>query len=372
MKFICPKNELTKAIQINTKAISNKPQMPILSGIYIHAENNTLSIETTDYDIGIICKINADIEEEGTIVLPGRYFFDVIKTLPGDNIELTSNNEQNTITIKSNTAKFNLLSMSAIDFPKIKKLKSENTFSLRSNILTDLIKKTSFSCSTEMIRPIFTGCLLEINNAILVMAATNTHRLAVKKEIMDDNKFNLSTKLIIPSKILNDLSSLLTSDIPIDVKITYSHNQISFTYDNIYIVSRLIEGQFPDYNNVIPPDFITTVSIKTRDLQSAIDRVSLISRSNQYNIINLDFTTDNLLLSSNNPEIGKAEENITIKLTGQPINISFNAKYILDVLKYIDSENIYFSFNNETSSALIKPTDDDMFIYVVTPVRRTR
>ena len=372
MKFTCPKNEITKAIQINTKAISNKPQMPILSGIYIHAENNTLSIETTDYDIGIICKITANVQEEGAIVVPGRYFSDVIKTLPGDTIELSSNNEKNTITIKSNTAKFNLLSMSATDFPKIQKLESDNNITIRSNILTDLIRKTSFACSSEMVRPIFTGCLLELNNIELTMAATNTHRLAVKKEIMDNNDITVSSKLIIPAKILNDLSSLLNADIPINIDITYSHNQISFTYENIYIVSRLIEGQFPDYTNVIPPSFDTVATIRTHDLQEAIDRVSLISRSNQYNIINLDFTAENLLLSSNNPEIGKAEENISIKLNGQPINISFNAKYILDVLKYIDTDELNFSFNQPTTPASIKSINDDMFIYVVTPVRQNK
>ncbi|TCS81876.1 DNA polymerase III subunit beta [Pectinatus cerevisiiphilus] len=370
MNFICTKSDLLQAIQINIKAISSKPQMPILSGIYIHAEDNTLDIETTDYDIGIICKIQADVKEPGTIVLPGRYFADVIKTLPGDNIEISSDTEQNTINIKSNTAKFNLLSMSANEFPKIKKLESENNLSIRSNILIDLIKKTSFACATEMIRPVFTGCLLELNNAELTMAATNTHRLAIKKEIMDDNNIDLSAKFIIPAKILNDLAALLVADIPIDVNISYSHNQISFTYENIYIVSRLIEGQFPNYNTVIPPSFSSSVLIKTKELQGAIDRVSLISRSNQYNIITLAFDTDNLLLSSNNPEIGKAEENIDIKLNGQPMNISFNAKYILDILKYIDSENITFSFNTEVSPAAIKAVGDDMFIYVVTPVRK--
>ncbi|MBB5336935.1 DNA polymerase III subunit beta [Pectinatus brassicae] len=372
MKFTCPKNELAKAIQINIKAISNKPQMPILSGIYIHAENNLLEIQSTDYDIGIVCKIEADIEEEGSLVLSGKYFSDVIKTLPGDNIELSSSNLQNTVIIKSNSAKFNLLSMSSSDFPKIKQLESDNHFTIRSNILTELIKKTSFACATEMIRPIFTGCLLDINSVSLVMAGTNTHRLSVKKEILDNYDTNLTAKLVIPAKLLNDLSTLLTSDIPVDVNVVYTHNQISFSYDNIYIVSRLIEGQFPDYNNVIPPAFSTTVTIKTHDFQSAIDRVSLISRSNQYNIINLDFTSDTLLLSSDNPEIGKAEESINVKLAGSPLNISFNAKYILDVLKYINSDEIYFSFNSETSPVQIKPTDDDMYIYVVTPVRRNK
>lgn len=371
MNFTCTKNDLLQAIQINIKAIASKPQMPILSGIYINAKNDILTIETTDYDIGIINKIPADVQEEGNVVLPGRYFADVIKTLPDDDIKITSNTEQNTVTITASNTKFNLLNITASEFPKIKKLETENTFSVRSNILIDLIKKTSFACSTEMIRPVFTGCLLDLNNADFTMAATNTHRLAVKKEIMDNNDLNLSTKFIIPAKILNDLASLLVSDIPIDVKISYSHNQISFSYENIYIVSRLIEGQFPDYKTVIPPHFDSTATIKTKDLQNAIDRVSLISRANQYNIISLSFMQDHLHLTSDNPEIGKAEENIAISLEGKPIDIAFNAKYILDILKYIDTENINFSFNTQVSPAAIKAVDDDMFIYVVTPVRKT-
>ncbi len=369
MIFNCSKQELTKALQIVSKALNNKPQAPILSGIYLEAKNNKLTLQATDYDIGINCSILSDIEEEGTLVLAGKYFNEMIRTMPGENINITYNAEQNTAIIKSNNTKFNLLSMPSSEYPVLQKLTGNTQFKLRNNILTDLIKKTSFACSNEAARPIFTGCLLEMDEACLTMAATNTHRLAVKKEILDINSDYPAEKLIIPSRILNDLVTLLASDIPSDVLITCSNNQISFTYENIYIVSRLIEGQFPDYRNVIPNGFQTHVQIKTKELQEAIERVSLISRLNEYNIIKFTFTQDNILISSDNPEIGHAEENLPINLVGTPISISFNAKYILEALKYVGAEQVVFSFNQSLSPASIAIPDNDLFIYVVTPVR---
>lgn len=367
MKFSCTKEQLVSAVQIVQKAVSNKPQMPILSGIYLKAVDNILELQATDYELGISCKINADITEPGSIVLSGRYFQEVVRRLPGERIEIISNSEDHTIRITSNTAQFNLLSLPAQEFPVLQPVESTISFNIRDNIFRDLIKKTVFACSTDESRPVFTGALLEVNNSDVLMVATNTHRLAVKKEILDE--FSGSIKIIIPAKILNELAKIMVSEVPSDVIVHCSNNKISFNFDNVYITSRLIEGNFPDYKRVIPPDFATNITLNTDDFLSAVERVSLISRSGDYNIIKLLFQDDVVVITSNNPDIGMAQESVDIELTGSELEIAFNARYITEILKNISSETINFSLNTALSPASIKPLGDDNYTYIITPVR---
>lgn len=367
MKFLCIKEDLVHAVQIVQKAVSNKPQMPILSGIYLKAEDGIIELQATDYELGISCKIPADIEKPGTVVLSGRYFQEVVKKLPGEKVEITANKEEQTIQISSNTAHFNLLSLPAAEFPVLQQLQSTTTFKIRDNIFRDLIKKTVFACSQDESRPVFTGALLNVENANVIMVATNTHRLAVKKEYLDD--FTGNIKIIIPSKILNELARIMISEVPSDVLIHCNYNQISFTFDNVYIISRLIEGQFPDYERVIPPEFATNITLNTSEFSAAVERVSLISRAGDYNIIRLSFKDQSVLITSNNPDIGKAEESVGASIAGNDLDISFNAKYVTDILKNIAAEQIYFSLNTPLSPASIRPCDDETYTYIITPVR---
>lgn len=368
MKITCEKKELVQAIQIVSKAIPSRAQTPILSGIYIKAQNNILEMQGTDYEISIICKINANIEEEGIIVLPGKYLYEVIRTLPGDTVEIKNNQMDNSVNIRSNSAQFNLLNMQENEFPIIEKIDGQINFSLKNDTFLNFIRKTSFACATDENRPIFTGCLMNINNNLITMAATNMHRLALIRENIE-NISEENIKIVIPAKILNEFSHMFNSEIPTDINISCTNNKISFSYENIYVISRLIEGQFPDYNRVIPKDFKTNVIINKSDFQAALDRVSLISRSGDYNIIHFEFIDNIVRISSDNPNIGKAEETINVDIKGPGISISFNAKYIIDVLKTIDTENFMFSFNQPLTTASIKEENNDDFTYVVTPVR---
>lgn len=368
MKITCEKKELVQAIQTVLKAIPSRPQMPILSGIYIRAHKDFIELQGTDYEISIISKINAIIETEGTIVLPGKYLYEVVRTLPGEYVEIKNNENDNSVNIRSNSAQFNLLNMQENEFPIIEPLNGQINFTLKNDIFLNFIKKTSFACATDESRPVFTGCLMDITDENIIMAATNMHRLSLVKEninyISDNN-----LKIIIPAKILNEFTHIFNSEIPTDIRISCTHNKISFSYENIYVISRLIEGQFPDYNRVIPKDFKTHVNINKNEFQSALDRVSLISRSGDYNIIHFEFVDNIVRISSDNPNIGKAEETINVEIDGPGINISFNAKYIIDVLKAIDAENFIFSFNQPLTTASITQEDNKSFTYVVTPVR---
>ena len=367
MKISCKKDMLNHAIQTVQKAIATKTPMPILTGIYLTAKDATLELQATNYEIGISCTIDAIVEEPGDIVLSGRYFQEIIRKLPGETIEISSNQEDRTIKITSNQAQFNLLSLPAEEFPVLNKPTSDTILTVKDNILRELIKKTVFACANDESKPIFTGGLLEVDQQNITMAATNTHRIAIKK---DHIGHNINTvKMIIPAKILNELARVMISDIPMDVTIYYQKNQVSFAFDNVYILSRLIEGNFPDYNKVIPPAFATVITTKTHDFMDAVERVSLLARDTDYNIIKLDFKNDCVIITSNNPDIGKASETVPIVMKGNEIEIAFNAKYVTDILKNITSEELIFSLNTPLSPASIKPTDDLTYNYIITPVR---
>lgn len=367
MKITCTKELLSHAVQIVQKAVATKAQMPILTGIYMTAADNILELQATDYEIGVSCKIEAEVEEPGSVVLSGRYFQEVVRKLPGDRIEISSNNEDRTIKITSNFAQFNLLCLPAEEFPVLKPLAGDTVFQIRDNILRELIKKTVFACANDEARPIFTGGLLEVNNHDVTMVATNTHRLALKKDMID--RFDGNIKMIIPAKILNELARVMVSDVPSNVTISCQRNQIGFAFDNVYILSRLIEGQFPDYNRVIPPNFATTVTINTDQFLDAVERVSLLARDGEYNVIKLSFRNNSVIITSNNPDIGKAEENVNASIDGNELDIAFNAKYVTDILKNISSDQLTFSLNTPLSPASVKPLDDPNYTYIITPVR---
>jgi DNA polymerase-3 subunit beta len=367
MKLSCTKDQLNHAVQTVQKAIATKTPMPILTGIYLCAFDNKIELQATNYEIGISCTIDAIVEEPGTIVISGRYFQELVRKLPGDTINISSSLEDRTIQITSNQAQFNLLSLPAEEFPVLKKPTSDTILTVKDNILRELIRKTVFACANDESRPIFTGGLLELNQHEITMVATNTHRLAIKKDQIGHNTNNV--KMIIPAKILNELARIMISDIPMDVTIYYQKNQVSFGFDNVYIISRLIEGQFPDYNKVIPPNFATIITINTEAFMDAVERVSLLARDGDYNIIKLAFKNDCVIITSNNPDIGKACETVKTDMQGNEVEIAFNAKYVTDILKNINSEQLIFSLNTPLSPASVKPTDDQTYDYIITPVR---
>lgn len=374
MKITCAKDQLNHAVQTVQKAVAAKATLPILAGIYLSAQNNKLELQATDYEIGISCAIDAQVDIPGQIVLSGRYFQELVKRLPGELVEIASSTEDRTIKITAGTSQFNLLSLPAEEFPILKPLfdKSDNnnTLIIKDNLLRDLIKRTVFACATEESRPIFTGALLESTETDVRMIATNTHRLALKKSILEKSNNNSNPlKIVIPSKVLNELARLLSSELPVDVNICWEKNRVAFRFENVYLESRIIEGQYPDYNRVIPPQFGTVASINTALFMDAVERVSLMAKDGEYNVIKFQFNADEVIITSNNPDIGKAYETVPIVTDGTEITIAFNAKYVTDILKNIGATELHFSLNTPLSPASIKPVNDDNYTYIITPVR---
>jgi len=370
MKITCTKEDLIHASVSIQKAIAVKTTLPVLTGIYFCATDNKLEMQATDYEVGISCTIPAQVEKPGTIVLSGKYFQDMVRHLPGDSVQISSEEEDRTIRITAGASQFNLLSMPAEEFPYFTPFTTDKTVIIQDNILRELIRKTVFACAVEDTRPIFTGALLETDGSgqCIRMVATNTHRLALRK-MNHQSEADEQLKMIISSKILNELSKIMANDHPQDVKITWQRGKVGFQFDDIYLKTCPIDGQFPDYNRVIPPTFETSAIIVTDELKDAVERVSLLARDGEYNVIKFIFSEKQLMISSNNPDIGKAFETLPIELTGKEIEIAFNARYISDILKIIDAPKIVFSLNTPLSAASIRQHNDEDYIYIITPVR---
>ena len=368
MNFTCSRKDLVEAFNTVSKAVSVKPQMPILSGIYMSAEGSTLELQANNFEMGIITRIPVNTEVPGQIVVTGKYLQEVVRKLSGDTVNISHDEVQHVANIKSDTANFKLLSMSSEDFPKVKSPEIFTSFSLKAITLKNLIRRTAYACATEESRPIYTGACLNINGNVVSMVATNTHRLAVEKETIDENLENLS--FIIPSKTLWELFKMLDSSDPSNsVKIECSRKNICFTFDNIYLTSRLIDGQFPDYDKVVPKTTEITATINTSEMMEAVDRVALISKETEYNSIRFVFSQDGINISSYSPDVGRAEEQISAKVEGPDIDISFNVKYIVDVLKVIDTKEFVVKLTKPLSPIDVREKDNDNFIYIVTPVR---
>ena len=368
MNFTCSRKDLVEAFNVVSKAVSSKPQMPILSGIYMKAEGSTLELQANNFEMGIITRIPVNTENPGEIVVTGKYLQEVVRKLSGETVNISHDETQHIANIKSDTANFKLLSMSSEDFPKVKSPETFSTFSIRASTLKNLIRKTAYACANEEVRPIFTGCCLELSSNSVAMIATNTHRLAIMKDTIEAELENLA--FVVPSKTLWELFRMLdTSDPSNSVTIDCSRKNISFTFDNIFMTSRLIDGQFPPYDKVIPKEAETTATVNVAEMMEAVDRVALISKETEYNTIRFIFTQEGINISSDSPEVGRAEEQISARIEGADIDISFNVKYIVDVLKVIDAEECVIKLNKPLSPVDIREKDRDDFIYVVTPVR---
>lgn len=368
MNFTCSRKDLVEAFNVVSKAVSSKPQMPILSGIYMKAEGSTLELQANNFEMGIITKIPVNTETPGEIVVTGKYLQEIVRKLSGETVNIEHDEAHHVANIKSDTANFKLLSMSSEDFPKVKSPETFSTFSIRTSTLKNLIRKTAYACASEEVRPIFTGCCLELAGNTVSMIATNTHRLAIMKDTLEAELENLT--FVVPSKTLWELFKMLDASDPSNtVTVDCSRKNISFTFDNIFMTSRLIDGQFPPYDKVIPKTSETVVTVKVAELMETVDRIALISKETEYNTIRFIFTQDGINISSDSPEVGRAEEQISAKIEGADIDISFNVKYIVDVLKVIDSEECVIKLSKPLSPIDIREKDRDDFIYVVTPVR---
>jgi len=361
MHFKINKTILIDALNISTKAISNKTTLPILSGILIEAHGNQLNIIGNDLNLGIETFVEANIFEEGAVVVDGSLFTTIINKLPNTTIDIHYTDHM--VNIVCDDIKFDLVGTSADEYPEIPTIEKQNTYTFNSKLLKRMIKQTLFAVSTDEARPILTGVLFKIQNNTLILVALDGYRLAYKEAAIENLIENTA---VIPGKTLNELNKILTDASKLEISFTDKH--ILFNMDHVKIISRLLEGDFINYEQIIPDSFKSEMIIDTNEFKYAIERALLLSIKSNKSSIKFEIDHQHLTIKSNS-ETGKMEEELKIKYNGEALKIGFNPTYILDVLKVIDSEKIKIHFNNNMSPAIIKGLGDDQYKYMVLPVR---
>ena len=368
MKFNCYKEDLSDALQFAIKAVAVKPMTPILAGIYLKAEGSTLELQANNFSTGIITKIPINTETSGEVVVSGKRFVEFVRNMPEETITFSDEDNGNILTMQSGGADVELLTMTAADFPKVKTPETDKSFKIRTSVLRNLIRKTVFAVSKDDSRPLFTGCCFEIKGNKISLVATNTHRLALAVEELSDTYDE--SAFIVPAETLRGLMARLSSAQGENyVTINYSTRYLTFDFDNVFMNARLIEGQFPSYDRVIPSSSTTDVRVKRDDFKRVVEFIALMSKETEYNTIKLVFGDGNIEISSNSPEVGGATWNVDAEIAGNDLDISFNVDYISDVLKVIDSEYVCIALNDRFSPAAFTEPNNDNYVYVATPVR---
>lgn len=366
MIFICEKQKLQEGISIVQKAITGKSTMSVLEGIYINATKDGLTLIGSDMDVSIETKVNADVMNEGSIVIDAKIFGEIIRKLPNSEIKIETM-DNDTVQITCEKSVFNVVYMNSDEFPELPKLNENMKVEVPQNILKNMIKCTSFAIAQDETRPILQGILFEVKDRTLNLVALDGYRLAIKSEYLD-SEFDI--EIVIPGKTLNEVSKIL-EDINDLVKITFTNNHILFNLNKTRIISRLLEGKFVNYKSLLPEDHKLLVTVKKQDLQNGIERASLMAKDGNNNLIKLDVQDEALVITSNS-QLGKVREEVGINLQGDKIQIAFNSRYLIDVLKNFEEDEVVMEMTSSVSPCIIKSKEADNYRYLVLPVRLIR
>ena len=365
MKLICDGLELSDAVLKVIKATSTKTTNPILEGIKLSAVNDNLVLSATDLDLAIVKTIKAEVFIEGETVVPGRFFSEYIRKLTNEQIEL-SLDDTNKLNIKYTDSQGNLQCLNVMEFPDIKQLDNAEYFEIKSSDFENIINKTIFSVATDDSRPILKGCLLEIENKAIKAVALDGYRLAKIEKPLINNSANFAA--IVPSRSLSEISKLL-EETENNIKVLIQKNYLMAEINNTKIITRLLDGDFINYKQIIPTKFNTNVIINKIHLEDALERASILSRIDKNNLVKFT-VSDKVMVLTGKSDIGDIKENITVALTGNDITVAFNARYFLEALRVISDEFIKLNFTTTVAPCIITNTESTSeYTYLILPVR---
>jgi len=356
-------NLLANAINIVQKGISSRTSLQILDGILMEIVDDKLKLTATDLEMGIETYVDCNIIEEGSIVVNSRIFGDIVRKLqPNSIIHILV--EGTNINIKCENSEFNILGNQASEYPQLPTIINNNSFKIPMDLLKSAISQTVFATTQDETRPILMGVLLEIVDNTASFVALDGYRLA-HRTIPVNSEENI--KAVIPGKTLNELNKII-ADSDKELSITVSPGHVIFDIGETLVFSRLLEGQFLNYEDIIRRDHKTDVLVNRKDFQDSLERASLLAKEEKANLVKLELIRDKVVIKSNS-EIGDVEEEIASKHKGEDTKIAFNSKYIIDGIKAIDSEEVRLYFMGSLNPCIIKPVDDDNYTYLLLPVR---
>lgn len=365
MKLICDGFELSEAVNKVMKATAIRSTNPILEGIKLKAEDDELILSATDLELSIEKKIKADVKIEGETVVAGRFFAELIKKLNNEKIEITKNENENTIRIKYTDSEGLIQTMPVSEFPEIKKIESPEYVTLKECDLKQLINMTIFSAAYDDSRPILKGILIEVENNKINAVALDGYRMALCTKSVINATANLS--FVVPARCLSEVSKIL-GDSDNEVSILVQKNYILINIDETKIITRLLDGDFINYKQVVPVNTNTVVTISKKYLEETVERTSLLARLNKNNLVTFNIS-ETLMLVSSTSDMGNIKEKIAVNTKGKEIVVAFNARYFSECLKNITDEYININFTSPIAPCTITATENSEYLYLILPVR---
>ena len=366
MKFTCSKSNLLNGVQIVSKAVSNKTTMSILECILIDASKNMIKLTANDMELGIETIIEGEIIEKGIIALEAKIFLDIVRKLPDNDITIETDSSCKA-TITCEKAKFNIIGKSGEDFSYLPLIEKNDQIILSQFTLKEVIRQTIFSISDNDNNKLMTGELFDINNDTLKVVSLDGHRISIRK-ISLKNSYP-AKKVVVPGKTLNEVSKILPGGAEDDVVISFTDKHIVFEFDDTTVVSRLIEGEYFNLQQMLSSDYETKVTVNRKEFLNCIDRATLLVKEGDKKPIIINITDDSMELKINSV-IGSMNEDIDINKSGKDLMIGFNPKFLIDALKIIDDEEVDLYMVNPKAPCFIKNLEES-YIYLILPVNFT-
>ena len=361
MKIKLSKDQLLTGIQVVQNIVSAKATLPILSNMLLESKNNILKLNTTDLDIGICCELPVNIYEEGAITIPAKRFSDIVRELPSGDIIIHAR-KNNQVEIEGEQCRFKLIGLPKEEYPKFPEFKDKEAIQIKQADLKEMLRLTVFAVSHEESRYVLNGLLVEVNGDILRIVATDGRRLAkIERKLLQPS--NKDVSVILPVKAVQEISRNLKDEG--DVTFITGTNQVLFDIDGTLIATRIIEGEFPNYRQVIPKEIPNKVKINREDLLFAIRRANLLSTPD-FQAIKFEVFRDKLVVSKSTPDVGESREEVKIEYGDAELIVGFNPQYLIDALKNIDDETIPMEFQGSDKPCVLRLRD---YLYLALPMR---
>lgn len=366
MKVRVNQEKLSKLLSLVTGVVPTTSSIPVLSNLLLETEGDKIKISATDLDISVISLLECEVSKQGSITVAARRVQEIVRELPGDEVDLEADGTR--ITITSGRANFKVMGMEKDQFPKIADLEREERITLSSEALDKMIRRSVYSVAKDDTRPVLSGVLWELSSDGIAMVGTDGHRLA-RMAISGDFGIKAEMGVIIPPKALNQVLRLLAGEEQVGISIDKAF--VGFFVGDTIVYTRRIEGTFPNYKQVIPKNNENVLVADRDDLMSAARRVSLLADSKTHKI-KMNLSKDRIKLTASTPDLGEAEEEIPATYTGEDMVIGYNASYIVDVLKNAESDDIRFELGTAVGASILKPAtepDEESYVCLVMPLR---
>lgn len=367
LKVSCPHAELYAAVQAVAHGISGRSTQPVQNNIYLETVGTSIRLVATDLEfISLEGVIEGKVGGEGAVTVPGRLLTEMVGSLPEAEISLDAD-EHNTLVVECEQSRYEIRGMSADDFEMLPELAGADEFELSQSDLHSILSQTAFATSADETRPILTGALFKISADGLQVVATDTYRLAMRK-LSADLKVEQPREAIISARALVEVLRAVDPESEEPGSLAVSDNQVSISVGNVTIGSRLIEGQFPNYEKVLPEECDKRLTVEARALAAVLRRVVIVAREDAYRVV-VKGSADSVQITADSQDVGHAEESMPASLEGEDIEIAFNARYLLEVLEAIREEQVVFELSEALSPGIVRPVDSEDYLYVIMPMQ---